>query len=261
MNEQILSESKKFLKELVQASGDLIRPYFLNHSLHIERKGDLSPVTEADKGAEQLMRDMIMKRFPSHGILGEEFGTHQGDADFVWVLDPIDGTISFTNGCPLFVTLIGLLYEGKPILGCIHQPVLQQTVIGDNQTCTYNDMPCRVKDGRKLSQATVLTSDLSNIAKYQPASSFTHLQSVAQVTRTWGDGYGYLLVATGWADVMIDPIMNPWDFLPLIPVIQGAGGVITDWKGKDAAKGDSCIAANMHIHSQVMASLSARSLD
>src|SRR5450432_1113924 len=125
-----LDPYRPFLVELAERSGDLIRPYFGNHSLEIETKADASPVTLADRGAETLMREMIESRFPNHGIIGEEFGDLRSAAEWVWVLDPIDGTKSFMSACPLFGTLIALLHRGRPVLGAIHQPILRQLMIG-----------------------------------------------------------------------------------------------------------------------------------
>lgn len=252
---QNLVEFKAFIQELAASSGQLIQKYFLNKDISVERKGDASPVTVADRGAEELMREMIIQKFPDHGILGEEFDDHNIDAEYVWVLDPIDGTISFSNGSPLFVTLIGLLKNKKPILGAIHQPILGQLVVGDNESCEFNGVPCHVREHTHLSNSVLLTTDVQNITKYQPQTNFTPLQEAVEVNRTWGDGYGYLLVATGWADIMVDPILNPWDILPIIPVIRGAGGIITDWHGNDPDAADSAIAANPRLHAQVLSLL------
>ena len=126
------------MDKLAAASGEVIRPYFAKADLDVELKGDRSPVTRADREAEAVMRELIGQHYPQHGIVGEEFGTENDGAEFVWVLDPIDGTISFASGCPLFGTLIGLLREGKPVLGAIHQPILEQLCIGDNASTTLN---------------------------------------------------------------------------------------------------------------------------
>lgn len=246
-----------FLIELAQRSGDFIRPYFGNRDLAIETKADASPVTVADRGAEELMRTLIAKHFPQHGIIGEEFGNDRADADWVWVLDPIDGTKSFMSACPLFGTLIALLHRGQPVLGAIHQPILRQLILGDGRTTLLNGRPMRVRATDKLSDATVLTSDVLNLGKYQNGAACDRLVAQAKLYRTWGDCYGYLLLASGWADVMLDPIMNPWDIAALVPVVTGAGGVITDWRGNNAMKGDSIVAATPGLHAQVLATLNS----
>ena len=253
----IETELRAFMERLAAASGEVIRPWFAAADLDVELKGDRSPVTQADREAEAVMRDLIGRRYPQHGIVGEEFGTENDGAQFVWVLDPIDGTISFASGCPLFGTLIGLLHEGKPVLGAIHQPVLEQLCVGDNTSTTLNGRTVKLRPCARLDEATLLATDLGNIARHQNYERFEALRGRTRLFRTWGDCFGYLLLAGGGADVMLDPIMNPWDLLPLIPVIRGAGGVITTWTGKDAADGASCVAANEALHPQVIELLNA----
>ena len=248
----IETELRAFVEKLAAASGEVIRPYFAAADLDVELKGDRSPVTQADREAEAVMRELIGQHYPQHGIVGEEYGTENDGAEFVWVLDPIDGTISFASGCPLFGTLIGLLHDGKPVLGAIHQPILEQLCIGDNASTTLNGRAVRLRPCPRLDEAFLLATDLGNIARHQNFERFEALRARTSRFRTWGDCFGYLLLAGGGADVMLDPIMNPWDLLPLIPVIRGAGGVITTWTGGDAASGASCVAANETLHPQVI---------
>ncbi|PTY06459.1 histidinol-phosphatase [Opitutaceae bacterium EW11] len=247
-----LEPYRTFLVELAERSGDFIRPYFADHAVAVETKSDASPVTIADRGAEELMRKLIAKRFPDHGVIGEEFGEDRPQAEWVWVLDPIDGTKSFMTACPLFGTLIALLHNGQPVLGAIHQPVLRQLAIGDGASATLNGKPIRARATSQLSDATLLTSDVLNLAKYQNGAACDRLASQVKLYRTWGDCYGYLLLASGWADIMLDPIMNPWDIAALIPIVRGAGGVITDWQGGDPMAGSSIVAATKPLHSQVL---------
>jgi myo-inositol-1(or 4)-monophosphatase len=244
------------MTELASASGELIRPLFGNPNVAVEVKADQSPVTLADRGAEELMRDLIHRRFPTHGFIGEEFGSERTDADFVWVLDPIDGTKSFITGVPLFATLIALLHEGQPVLGAIHQPILKQLVIGDGRTTTLNERPIRCRATTRIDESTLLTSDPLNPSKYQDGARYEALTRRARLVRTWGDAYGYLLVASGWADIAMDPIMNPWDIAALIPVIRGAGGVISDWQGNEPYPAESTVAAaTPELHQQTIAAL------
>jgi myo-inositol-1(or 4)-monophosphatase len=243
-----LEPQRAFLVELAGRSGDLIRPFFANPDLRIELKADQSPVTAADLGAEELMRRMIRSRFPDHGILGEEMGPENAGAEFVWTLDPVDGTRSFAAGCPLFGTLIALSRAGKPVLGAIHQPLLRQLVVGDGSVTTLNGRPVRLRDCARIEDAVLLTTDLANIAKRRNGPAFDAVAARAGLFRTWGDCYGYLLVATGHADAMCDPIMHSWDIQALVPVIRGAGGVITDWTGGDPVGGDSIVAAGPGLH-------------
>lgn len=253
-----LTPYRNFMIELAEQSGDFIRPLFANPAVAVETKSDASPVTEADRGAEQMMRERITKKFPTHGVIGEEFGPERADAEFVWVLDPIDGTKSFITGVPLFGTLIALLKEGQPVLGAIHQPILRELMIGDGATTTLNGRPVKCRATTRIEDATVLTSDTLNLAKYQNGPACDRLVSRAKLYRTWADCYGYLLVASGRADVSLDPIMNPWDIAALVPVIRGAGGVITDWKGGAAYPAESTIAcATPELHATVVTELNS----
>lgn len=248
-----ISVYREFMVELARRSGDFIRPYFGSAELVVEVKGDASPVTAADRGAEELMRALIAGRFPSHGIVGEEFGSEREEAEWVWVLDPIDGTKSFISGVPLWGTLIALKFQGQPVLGAIHQPVLGQLMVGDGRETVLNGRAVRVRACARIEEATVLASDpIANPHRFQNGAAHDALLARARIARTWGDCYGYLLLAGGWADVMLDPIMNPWDIQALIPVVRGAGGVITDWQGHDPVNADSIIAAGPGLHAQVV---------
>ncbi|HSE89053.1 MAG TPA: histidinol-phosphatase [Candidatus Binatia bacterium] len=245
------NEFTDFIRALAENSGQVIKPYFARADLAIETKEDQTLVTQADRQAEAVMRELIRKKYPQHGILGEEFGAENIAAEFVWTLDPIDGTISFARGCPLFGTLIGLLHSGEPILGAINHPVLNQLCIGNNTETMLNGRVVRLRETNDLSQAMLLTTDLAIIGDHQ-RQGFEELLKRTRLYRTWGDCYGYLLVASGGADIMLDPMMNPWDILPLIPIIQGASGVITTWSGTNASQGNSCVAANKTLHPQVL---------
>lgn len=250
-------EFVNFIHRLAEESAQVIKPYFADLNFEIEMKEDKTPVTQADRQAEAVMRRLIHKEFPNHGIIGEEFGRENDTAEFVWILDPIDGTISFTSGCPLFGTLICLLHEGQPILGAINQPILDLLCIGNNDQTTVNGTSVRMREVDRLSEATLLTTDVVSISKYQKAEGFENLIREARLFRTWGDCYGYLLLASGGADIMLDPIVNLWDILPVIPIIQGANGTITSWSGGDASRGTSCVAANKKLHSLVLDMLNA----
>jgi histidinol-phosphatase len=253
-----LTPFRSFIVELAERSGDLIRPYFgaSPAALAIELKADDTIVTRADRKAEALMRDMIRTRFPDHGILGEEYGEERPDAEFVWVLDPIDGTISFASASPLFGTLIALLHHGQPVLGAINQPVLHQLCLGDGEKTTLNGRTVRVRQTPRLADATLLVTDVTDVPKHQDGAAFDSLVHDVKLMRTWGDCYGYLLLATGHADIMCDPIMNSWDIAPLIPVVRGAGGVISDWQGKDPVGAQSIVATTSQaLHDEVIARL------
>jgi len=249
-----LKEFKKFCKILAEVSADVIRKYFRTE-ISIEDKVDNSPVTIADKKAEEVMRELIAKNFPDHGIIGEEYGEINKDAEYTWILDPIDGTKSFICGAYSFGTLIGLMKNGAPILGVYNHPILNDFLIGDNSVTEINDVKTSIRNCDVLSKAILLTTDHLNIEKYQNIERFSQLIKKVKLYRNWGDCYGYYLLATGYADIMIDPIMSPWDLLPLIPIIKGAGGIITDYQGNDPVSGKSAVASNLNIHSNVISIL------
>jgi myo-inositol-1(or 4)-monophosphatase len=209
-------------------------------------------VTVADWESERLLRAMIHKRHPDHGIIAEEFGNEREDAEYVWVLDPIDGTISFVAGVPLFGILIGLLHRGRPVAGCIFQPVLNFLCLGDGRQAWMNGNPVRVRETDTLAEAELFITDYESVERFQDVRGFDRLRHGVKRCRTWGDCFGYLLLASGKADIMLDPVMKSWDLLPLIPVIQGAGGVITDWRGNDPVAGTSCVAAVPGLHGRVL---------
>lgn len=246
-----LEEFKSFAKYLAVESGKIVRNYF-RAEIKVDLKNDLSPVTIADKKSEELMRNEIMKKFPEHGILGEEFGIYNESSEYKWILDPIDGTVSFISGAITFGTLIALTKNDQPIIGVIHQPILKELLIGDNESTELNDKRVKVRECNDLSSAVLLTTDILNIEKHADLNKFLTLARKVKTLRYWGDCYGYYLVATGFADIMIDPIMNIWDFVPLLPIIKGSGGIITDIHGNDPLKGNSIVAASPSVHKEVI---------
>ncbi|GHC12263.1 histidinol-phosphatase [Cerasicoccus arenae] len=252
-----LAPFKSFAQQLADVSGERIRGIWETDDLGLEFKEDNTPVTRADREAEELMRAMIKKRFPDHGIIAEEFGNENEDAEFVWILDPIDGTKSFMSHVPLFGTLIGLLRNGEPILGLINQPILRQCLIGDNETTTLNGKIVKARPQLEIEKSILLTTDPNLIEMTDDIPGLKKLVQSVYLRRTWGDCYGYLLVATGRADIMIDPILAPWDLLPLVPVIRGAGAMITDWQGQapNLHNVTSAVAAHPYLHQEVIHAL------
>lgn len=247
-------EHLKFAKHLAAMSGEVIKKYFRT-KISIDQKEDDSPVTIADKKAEEIMREAILKEYPDHGIIGEEFGIHKVSAEYKWVIDPIDGTKSFICGSVSFGTLIALLKNEKPIIGVFNQPILNEFLFGDNDVALLNEQKVTVRNCDNLSDAVLLTTDHLNIEKYQDAKKFDSLIRKVKIYRGWGDCYGYYLLSTGFADIMIDPIMSVWDIAAIVPIVKGAGGIITDYHGNDPLKGNSIIAASPHIHSDVIREL------
>ena len=247
-----------FIKRLAINSGEIVRHYYGRNNYAIDIKADSSPVTDADKAVEEFLRRSIEKEFPGHGIIAEEFGNQNETAEYVWVLDPIDGTKSFITGVPLFGTLIGLLHNGEPILGCIHQPILGDLCLGDNQRATLNGKVVRVREKRSLSDATLLCSDFLDPNRHQNPKGWAKLTNSVKLLRTWGDCYGYLLVACGRADIITDAILCPWDILPVMPIMRGAGAKVTGWDGhSDPGKALCAVAACPALHEEAIKALSA----
>jgi histidinol phosphatase-like enzyme (inositol monophosphatase family) len=252
----IKAEYHNFAIELAHASGAFIRPYFCNPELVVELKSDLTIVTAADRGAEKVMRKMIAQRYPGHGVVGEELGAENAGAEYVWMLDPIDGTVSFAAGVPLFGTLIALCHRGKPILGVIHLPISGELMVGDGSVTTLNGNAVHTRKVTKPDDALLLCTDIKNVELHQNAGAFHALVRRTKTPRGWGDCYGYLLLATGRADIMCDPVLKPWDIAALIPVVQGAGGVITCWQGKDPLNAKSIVATSTpELHATVIEAL------
>lgn len=227
----VTAEHLALAAELADAAGAVIRPYF-RAGVEVDDKADASPVTIADREAELAMRRLIEARFPDHGIFGEEHGIVRGDADFVWILDPVDGTKSFVAGLPLFVTLIALTWRGKPILGVIDQPIMNERWIGaQGHGTTLNGKPVHVRQGRELSQAIAFF--LPHAGPDDPdEQALDALRRRIKLFRLGGDGYAYALLASGFVDVIAEPELQPYDFAAVVAVIEGAGGLITDWEGR-----------------------------
>lgn len=252
----MLPELRAFVESLAADSASVILPYFQAHTA-VENKGDGSPVTVADREAEAALREAIMIAYPDHGIIGEEYGTHLPEADYQWVIDPIDGTKNFVAGTPMFGTLIGLMHHHKPILGAINFPVLGHLLLGDGQSTTLNGKAVHLRACHSLEEATLLCTDHWNVANYHSMPAYESLTRRARLYRTWGDCYGYYLLATGHADIMLDPIMNLWDTVALIPIIEGAGGILTDWYGDNPLKGQGVVASNAVLHDALIHALAA----
>ncbi len=242
-------EFTAFVESLTPAIRQIVDRHI--NTVAVDYKADDSPVTLADKEIEAYLADQIMTRFPDSRIVGEESGNH-GTGATEWVVDPIDGTKSFMHGVPLFATLIGVVADGKPVYGAIYNPLMDDLVVGDNHTALWNGRPTRVRPCEDFSRALLLTTDLANISKYRTPEGFNRLAQRCWLMRTWGDAYGYFLLATGRGDIMVDPKMNRWDLTALIPVIRGAGGIITDYYGGDPAAGDSIVAAAPELHAEVI---------
>lgn len=241
-----------FAVELARIAGDHTLRYYGPSVDHTD-KGDGSPVTVADREAEELLRERIAARFPGHGVLGEEHGESNPGARVRWILDPIDGTRSFMRGVPLYGVLVGVEVEGAATVGVAHFPALAETVAaGTGLGCTWNGKPCRVSPVTRLSEALVLTTDPRAVAE---DAGWRALQARAGTVRGWSDCYGHALVATGRAEVMLDPVMNAWDSAPFLPILAEAGGRFTDLSGVATIHGGSALSTNGALHAQVLEAL------
>jgi len=217
---------------LADCAGEVQRRYFRT-PVSVETKADSSPVTIVDREAEARMRELIEAAFPEHGILGEEHGPVRTDAEFVWVLDPIDGTKSFITGRPLFGTLIALAHRGRPVLGLIDQSILQERWVGiDGAGAVWNGRPISVRPCPRLDAAVLFATSPAMFATAPEAGAFARLQSKVRLPMFGGDCYAYGLLAMGFADLVVEASLQPYDFMALAPVIEGAGGRITDWRGR-----------------------------
>jgi histidinol-phosphatase len=242
--------------ELAQITGDTALRYFRT-GLTVEPKPDGTPVTVADRAAEQAARDWLRTRFPEDGILGEELGEERPGARRRWVLDPIDGTKTFVRGVPLWGSLVAL-HEGETVLaGAIYCPAVAELVAAaPGAGCWWNGSRCAVSSIGDLTAATILTTDERFAGFPSRAASWHQLAARAAVSRTWGDCYGYLLVATGRAELMTDPVLSPWDAAALLPVIAEAGGVYTDWRGcVTAFAGAGVVATNAALAEEIRSRL------
>jgi histidinol phosphatase-like enzyme (inositol monophosphatase family) len=248
-----LHELLSLAEQAARIAGDVVMPLF-EGDFSVDLKADGTPVTNADRGAEEAMRAFIERECPAHGILGEEFGEKAGSAPYRWVLDPIDGTKSFVHRVPLFGTLIAIERDGEPVVGLIACHAARETIsAAKGLGAKLNGRPAHVSSTPTLSDASVMLTSVQGLSRYQPGG-YDRLIDAAKFVRTWGDCYGYLLVASGRAEAMLDPIMNHWDVAALYPVITEAGGTITTWQG-EAGPGNSAVASNGAVHREILGAL------
>jgi myo-inositol-1(or 4)-monophosphatase len=247
-----------FIEQLATASGETILPFFRT-SLGVENKKtgqDFDPVTEADRAAEAAMRRLITSNFPQHGIVGEEFGSERPDAEYVWVLDPIDGTKSFIGGFPVWGTLIALLHNGRPAFGMMHQPYIRERFTGDNGAARYRgpsgERRLSVRRCATLNEATLYTTTplLMNDAE---RDLFGRVEKNVRLSRYGGDCYAYCMLAAGHVDLVIEAGLKAYDIAALVPIVTGAGGIVTTWDGGPAHNGGNIIAASdPRVHEAAM---------
>jgi len=253
-----------FVHELATVSGQVILPFFRT-ALGVEDKSHgkvFDPVTAADRAAEQAIRTLIAQNFPDHGVRGEEFEDENLDAEYIWVLDPIDGTKSFIAGLPTWGTLIGLCRNGQPVYGMMHQPFVGERFYGDGEGARYRgpagERKLEVRPCAGLSEALMLTTS-PRLMGEADRDLYLQVENQVRLPRYGGDCYGYCMVAAGHADLVIETNLQDYDIVALIPIIEGAGGVVTDWEGNPARGGGRIIAAgDKRVHEAALNVLAQR---
>lgn len=246
-----------FVDRLATVAGEAVMPFFRT-TIGVENKGGKSfdPVTAADHAGEAAMRQMIKATFPSHGIVGEEFGNEGEDAEYVWVLDPIDGTRGFITGLPTWGTLIGLLKNGAPVYGVMNQPFTKERFLGDGGAARCRnpagERKLRVRACPDLADA-IMSSTSPRLFAGKELDIFEELEAATRHTRFGGDCYAYCMLAAGHIDLVVETSLKPYDIVALIPIIEGAGGVITNWEGGPAASGGRVVAAgDRRVHAAAL---------
>lgn len=241
--------------ELAKKAGAITLKHY-GTVLEVEDKADMSPVTVADRAAEEFLRAEIERRFPDDGIVGEEHGVKEGRSGRRWIVDPIDGTKTFIRGVPLYGTLIAVEVDEEPVVGVIHCPPLDETVSALVGHGAFHDgVRCHVSPCATLAEATMVTTATDSWLRYLGDRTLIDVIRATRLQRTWGDCYGYMLLATGRVDVMIDPRVARWDVAPMLPIIREAGGVITGVDGRTDAGMTDVVAGNAELHRAAMAIL------
>ena len=247
-----LKQLLDFAVDIAREAGKITWRHYQG-SFVAERKADNSFVTVADREAEAYLRTRITEAFPDDSILGEEEGEQSGSSNRRWILDPIDGTYSFVHGVPLYGVLIGLELEGQPVLGVVNLPALGELVYAaQGLGCLWNGEVARASATSALDQALLLSTDFGVCEQHGFGPAAEALQRQVHARRTWGDAYGHVLVATGRADIMLDPVMNIWDCAALLPILEEAGGTFTDWNGTRTIHGGNAISTNGLLFDEVM---------
>lgn len=247
-----LEEVHQSAIEIAKLGGHHTLSYY-KKEMEVERKADSSPVTVADRETELLMREEIIKRFPDHGIVGEEHGKHNPESEVQWILDPIDGTKSFIHGLPFYTTLIGILYKNEPVSGVIFAPALEELCeAAKGEGARLNGKTCSVRTCESLKKATFLTTDVTTAATFDLDTPLQNLLQKTRMHRTWGDAYGHMMVATGRADIMFDPVLNIWDAAPLLTILQEAGGIFCDVNGKETIQTGNGISCSRELIDEIL---------
>jgi histidinol-phosphatase len=248
LKEELLEQALRFTR----VAGDHTLNYF-RKNVEVQYKGDDSPVTRADREAEEILRKLIMDAYPDHGIVGEEYGVYKPESKVQWILDPVDGTMSFIHGIPLYTTLVGILVDGNPEIGLIYAPAMDEMVDAARDMGTrLNGSSVTVRQCDTLEKATILTTDIRNIESYGFGGAHDRLVKSCYAHRTWGDAYGHLMVATGRADIMMDPVLNIWDAAPLSTVMRESGGVFMTRDGVEDIYAGHGISVGLGLKDEVL---------
>ncbi|MEM9943220.1 MAG: inositol monophosphatase family protein [Planctomycetota bacterium] len=265
MNASEVESRYRLAQQLCIEAGKSTLRYFQTDGFEVEKKGDGSPLTVADREAETLIRKKVQSEFPDDTIVGEEFGTTEGTSEFGWILDPIDGTKSFISGVPLYGTMIAVEHcdrrkseTRKAILGAVYFPGLDVGIHACRGKGAWafegqkTPQRANVSEQTDLSESVFVTSGMEGFYDRKAQELYHELSSRVYFSRTWGDVYGYYLVATGKLELMIDPILNVWDAAAVQPIIEEAGGQFTDWNGTSCIDGGDAVGSNGRVHSEVI---------
>lgn len=248
MNTPDWAELTRFAMMLAEASAAAILPWFRKNAAVDVKDGPVwDPVTEGDRAGERAIRELIERHYPDHGIHGEEYGVKDGRSPFTWVLDPVDGTRAFVSGMPTWATLIGLSHEGRPMVGLMNQPVVGDLFYGNPHGAWHSyrgtAAPITTRKGVSLPRATLGTTAPELYRSEENQRRFQSLKAKAQLTRYGGDSYFFCLMAAGHIDIAMDCGLQPYDIVPLLPIVTGAGGVAAEWTGGDLARGGNVVTA------------------
>lgn len=266
--EKEVEERLGFALELAREGGAETLRFFRRGLLGVETKTDGSPVTDADRACEEIIRRGLAERYPGDGVLGEEFGEREGESGYRWVIDPIDGTFSFMHGVPLYTTLIGVerVEDGRAVAGVIHAPALSETVwarLGGGAWHVEGGgpaRPARVSGESRLSGATVATTSLEYWGK-AGVETWLRIARACAHTRGWPDAYAAILTATGRCDAFVEPILKRWDVAPFWPIFAEAGGRVSDWQGRDEPDAGSIVVSNGAIHDELAGVVGGRGVE
>jgi histidinol-phosphatase len=241
------------LEILMKASHEFLQ--LVENEYEVQEKDDATVVTAIDRSLEMLIRNEIQKKFPDHGIIGEEFGSDNPTAELCWVIDPIDGTYSLVNGSFDFGIQLGLTYLDSAILGGISHPHLSMIYLGDNTSATLNNKPIQIRRCNSIENSFLLSTDFYDYKRFSNPTGFKQLLESVSACRTWGNCFGFTQLARGKADIVVEPVMKPWDSIAMLPIVRGAGAFVTGFYGEQAEFADNIVASNPTIHQQVLAIL------